>query len=161
MSQTTGSGTGSGISVRDFPSIFSFVSRLSQRPCRWRTLCKFNSETEGHVEHQAAVEDEQGWYVNYQGKRRFLGKHPEDAPRPVKSDEPDCRRGMQGVQPNAFSQVVDGPEPGSALRSALTPAPVAGDCSVATITWSRESRPRSCHGRANNFARTYVGTRSR
>ncbi len=27
-------------------------------------------------------EEESGWYVNFEGKRHFLGKHPEDAAKP-------------------------------------------------------------------------------
>ncbi len=32
-------------------------------------------------------EEERGWYVNHNGKRHFLGKHPENASRPKKSEK--------------------------------------------------------------------------
>lgn len=30
-------------------------------------------------------EERQGWYVNKDGQRRYLGEHPEGAPPPAKS----------------------------------------------------------------------------
>ncbi len=55
-------------------------------------------------------EDEKGWYVNHRGKRHPLGKHPENAPAPKKSN----RTGRWNAPPEietAFRNLLGGEAP--------------------------------------------------
>lgn len=62
-------------------------------------------------------EAEQGWYVNYQGKRHFLGKHPQGEPEPKKSNRkssskwnapPEILRAFHFLLSQDQKQMVDG-----------------------------------------------------
>ncbi len=52
-------------------------------------------------------EKEQGWYVNYQGQRHFLGKNPEGARKPAKSERTKKWNAPESIE-KAFRRLLDG-----------------------------------------------------
>jgi integrase len=80
-------------------------------------------------------EDEQGWYVNYLGKRHFLGKHPEGAANPQKSKKTGIWNAPESIE-KAFRRLLDGDAPKHVAAGGDTVVQILDDF----ITWSKENR---------------------
>src|SRR4051812_3006482 len=92
-------------------------------------------------------EDEQGWYVNLQGKRRFLGKHPADSARPKKSKKGRWNA-PEAIQ-KAFRAMLDDRPPETAA------APPTADAVVHVlddfILWCSQNRAKITTTRYQQF----------
>ena len=79
-------------------------------------------------------EEESGWYVNYQGKRHFLGKHPDNTPAPKKSKRTGRWNAPDAIE-TAFRNLLGTPDEAAAAASDIV-AEILDDF----ITWSKENR---------------------
>lgn len=92
-------------------------------------------------------ENEKGWYVNYQGRRRFLGKHPEGAKPPAKSKRTGKWNAPQEIE-DAFHRLMTGQEdvaPAPAEQVSQQPAEVDESGTVLAMfksfnKWCKENR---------------------
>jgi integrase len=98
-------------------------------------------------------DDESGWYVNYQGRRRFLGKHPEGASKPKKSEKTGHWNAPKDIE-EAFRALLD--DKTSAPRS------TGGDAVVQVlddfVTWCKENRAPITASRYEQFCQDFVRT---
>ena len=99
-------------------------------------------------------QEESGWYVNYLGKRHFLGKHPENAQHPKKSKKTG-RWNAPDIIEQEFRNLL-GAE--SVQASLVDTAP--GDTVVEIlddfITWSKENRARLTALRYEELCQDFV-----
>lgn len=97
-------------------------------------------------------DEEQGWYVNYQGKRRFLGKHPDGARKPQKSDKTGKWNAPKLIE-DAFLVLLGGGEP--------VPQPTPAGDSVQDVLkdfvkWARENRATLTAERYKQFLEDFI-----
>lgn len=104
-------------------------------------------------------DDEQGWYVNYQGKRRFLGKHPEGASRPRKSDKTGRWNAPAEIE-TAFVRLLGGATATRYEAPTPSPHPPPEDQVVAVLddflTWCKENREPITAKRYAQFCQDFV-----
>src|SRR5438552_7915040 len=96
-------------------------------------------------------EDEQGWYVNYQGKRRFLGKHPEGSASPQKSKKTGLWNAPEPIE-KAFRKLLDGDAPKTISSAGDTVVQILDDF----ITWSKENRAKRTALGYDKFCQDFV-----
>lgn len=93
-------------------------------------------------------DDEQGWYVNYEGKRRFLGKQPEGAAKPQKSKKTGRWNAPPEIE-TAFRKLFS---PIEIAPSGDTVAEVLDDF----ITWCKENRALRTALRYEDFCQDFI-----
>jgi integrase/recombinase XerC len=98
-------------------------------------------------------QEEQGWYVNHQGKRHFLGKQPANATRPQKSPKTGRWNAPQEIE-KAFRALLD--------NAVASPLPVPGDLVIQVlddfIGWCKENRAKLTASRYAEFCQDFVNT---
>lgn len=99
-------------------------------------------------------EAEQGWYVNYQGQRRPLGKHPPGAPKPKKSDKTGKWNTPREID-DAFHALMRGEGPGS-LAAARPAERTVFDVLRAFNAWCKENREGLTAKRYKEFLEDFV-----
>jgi integrase len=94
-------------------------------------------------------ENESGWYVNHQGKRHFLGKHPEGAARPQKSKKTGRWNAPPAIE-EEFRKLLGSQPPPAATGDSVVQ--ILDDF----ISWCQENRAARTAQRYQDFCQDFV-----
>src|SRR5438105_2781941 len=103
-------------------------------------------------------EAEQGWFVNCQGQRHPLGKHPPGAPKPKKSEKTGKWNTPRAID-DAFLALLRGEDPRPGPRPAGNASPAGKtvyDVLRAFNAWCKENRDALTAKRYKEFLEDFV-----
>jgi integrase len=96
-------------------------------------------------------ENESGWYVNHQGKRHFLGKHPEGAAKPQKSKKTGRWNAPPTIE-EEFHKLLGNPVSHQLAATGDNVVQLLDDF----ITWCKENRAVRTAARYADFCQDFV-----